>query len=455
MGTYFALPIPLADKHPNPNPSSSHSAKITPLIKAITWLTPYRLSFAVAFGLNVVGVALELSGHWSWAKSNLATLVVGNMLCAVGARSEWVLRLVYWLSVKVFRPRFFPLWMRVQIVGFLYHIGGIHSGCGLSVFLWHVVVTWEFFRHISWYHRAQLAMISICLACLFFTCLSAFPVFRGPHHNTFEIIHRFVGWSGLVSTLVFITLNVSWDVQNYRWNNTPRRLMNQLELWILLTIVIIIVLGWVTVNRVRITTLAPSDKASVMRVPGGLTSGLHTRVSLDGIREWHIFGTISPGKDAKYHYIVVAVQGKFTRMINTERPSRIYTKLWKPCGLPYFSRLFSRGLAVCTGSGIGAVGSTCIQNENWFLIWIGPDLEKTYGNELLDLICNSIPPERRLIWDTRGPLGRPNVVTLLQDMHRKWEAEVSLFIGSPTLNQQVLESCKALNIPAFGSIWDA
>lgn len=116
MGTYFALPIPLADKHPNPNPSSSHSAKITPLIKAITWLTPYRLSFAVAFGLNVVGVALELSGHWSWAKSNLATLVVGNMLCAVGARSEWVLRLVYWLSVKVFRPRFFPLWMRVQII---------------------------------------------------------------------------------------------------------------------------------------------------------------------------------------------------------------------------------------------------------------------------------------------------------------------------------------------------
>jgi hypothetical protein len=35
-----------------------------------------------------------------------------------------------------------------------------------------------------------------------------------------------------------------------------------------------------------------SDKASVIRVPGGLTSGLHTRISLGGLREWHIFGSI-------------------------------------------------------------------------------------------------------------------------------------------------------------------
>lgn len=95
----------------------------------------------------------------------------------------------------------------------------------------------------------------------------------------------------------------------------------------------------------------------------------------------------------------------------------------KPCGLPYFSRMFHRGVAVCTGSGIGAVASTCIQHEDWFLIWIGPDLEKTYGRPLLDLIERTIPPQRRLIWDTRTSLGRPDVFALLSKTYERWDAE--------------------------------
>ncbi|KAA1069291.1 hypothetical protein PGT21_019819 [Puccinia graminis f. sp. tritici] len=110
---------------------------------------------------------------------------------------------------------------------------------------------------------------------------------------------------------------------------------------------------------------------------------------------------------------------------------------------------------MCTGSGIGAVASTCIQNENWFLIWIGPNLENTYGEEIMQLICGKIPESRRLIWDTRGPLGRPDVVRLLHDTYKYWDAEVTLFVGSPEMNSNVLQSCRALKIPVFGSIWDA
>jgi hypothetical protein len=153
----------------------------------------------------------------------------------------------------------------------------------------------------------------------------------------------------------------------------------------------------------------------------------------------------------------------------------------QPCGLPYFSRLFKRGVAMCTGSGIGAVASTCMQHDSWFLIWIGPNLENTYGQEIMQLICNRIPESRRLIWDTRGPLGRPNVVPLLQETYRYWKAEgmhinlqcefnlsrllctnifldsclilfpVALFIGSPGMNSQVLQSCQALKTPVFVS----
>ncbi|EHS64359.1 uncharacterized protein PGTG_22183 [Puccinia graminis f. sp. tritici CRL 75-36-700-3] len=152
----------------------------------------------------------------------------------------------------------------------------------------------------------------------------------------------------------------------------------------------------------------PSNKASIIRVPGGLTSGLHTRVSRGGLREWHIFGSISEGKHADCHYIVMAVQGGFTRAMNEDQPETL---------------LFHRGVAICTGSGIGAVGSTCIQHDDWFLIWIGADLESTYGTEFMDFIKSKIQPERLLIWDTRGPLGRPDVNVELERVYKQWNAQ--------------------------------
>ncbi|EFP82900.2 hypothetical protein PGT21_019700 [Puccinia graminis f. sp. tritici] len=421
----------------------------------ITWFTPYRQLFVLTFTVNLIGAILELSGHWAWSKDHVTPLVVGNVLIAIAIRSEWVLRFLYWVTVKTFRPNVFPLWLRVKVVGILYHIGGVHSGCGLSALLWLVVAASAEFQQAHLHHVTSLVALGICLACVSLTCLSAFPFIRGRFHNVFEMIHRFVGWIGIVFTVLYVILESLWDVGEQRWDPRASRLMTKPELWFLVTIFIIIVFSWITIAKVPVTVYTSSDKASVIRVPGGLTSGLHTRISVGGLREWHIFGSISEGKNAEYHYIVAAVQGEFTKMLNVDKPVTLYTKRWKPCGLPYFSRLFKRGLAMCTGSGIGAVASTCIQHDNWFLIWIGPNLEKTYGKEIMQLICDRIPESRRLIWDTRGPLGRPDVVRLLQNTYLYWEAEVTLFVGSPEMNSNVLQSCRALKTPVFGSIWDA
>jgi len=141
--------------------------------------------------------------------------------------------------------------------------------------------------------------------------------------------------------------------------------------------------------------------------------------------------------------------------MNKDQPETLYTKTWKPCGLPYFSRLFNRGVAICTGSGIGAVGSTCIQHDDWFLIWIGGDLEKTYGLDFMNFITSKIPAHRLLIWDTKGPLGRPDVNIELENVYKQWDAQIALFIGSPALNKSVLRTSRARGIPVFGSIWDA
>ncbi|KAH9448772.1 hypothetical protein Pst134EA_028068 [Puccinia striiformis f. sp. tritici] len=445
----------LLDVEGRGKPGAYVAPKITPWIKITTWFTPYRQLFLLAFGINLIGAAFGLSRRWMWSLEHVMPIMMGNILLAIAIRSEWVLRFIYWIAVKSFRPRFFPLWVRLKVVGTLYHIGGVHSGCGLSAFLWQTVASYNYFREAHRHNIGFLVTLGICQACLFITCMSAFPIVRGRFHDLFEMTHRFVGWMGIISTLLSVALGSFWDIDGQRWDTHASRILRKPELWFLVAIFVIIALSWVTVTKVPVMVYAASEKATVIRVPGGLTSGLHTRISFGGLREWHIFGSISEGKDSEYHYIVAAVQGEFTRSLNVEQPTELYTKRWKPCGLPYFSRLFTRGLAICTGSGIGAVASTCMQHDSWFLIWIGPDLGGTYGKEILQLIRDRIPATRRVIWDTRGPLGRPDVVKLIHSVHNHWKAEATLFIGSPAMNANVLRSCSTLKIPVFGSIWDA
>ena len=88
-------------------------------------------------------------------------------------------------------------------------------------------------------------------------------------------------------------------------------------------------------------------------------------------------------------------------------------------GLPYLAHLYRRGIAICTGSGIGAVLSTCVQLENWFLIWIGSDMEATFGPVLFEIIARRIPKERRILFDTKKEGRRPDTMRMLRDV---WEA---------------------------------
>lgn len=105
------------------------------------------------------------------------------------------------------------------------------------------------------------------------------------------------------------------------------------------------------------------------------------------------------------------------------------------------SAMFRRGIRICTGTGIGAALSTCIQSPDWsvpilsvidmqtltswhrFLIWVGSDQEKTFGPTITGLIKKHIEPERMILWDSKKRGGRPDTVQLLKDVWKKWNAE--------------------------------
>ncbi|CAH7690014.1 hypothetical protein BY996DRAFT_4612396 [Phakopsora pachyrhizi] len=423
-------------------------------VKFWTWFSPYRQMMLLVILIQILMILVTFGDGWAYPRTHTSAMVSGNLLVATAVRSEWVLRFVYWISIKLFRG-WSPMKLRVLVVAILYHIGGLHSGCGVGAMMWLVVATTFHLMHRPLYHGLVTGTLVISLIIVVITCFVATPLVRAVYHNTFEITHRFLGWAGIISSLAFVISESWWDVNTKAWKPSGFVLLKMVEIWHILIIIILILGQWITVRKVPVEIDAPSNKVSVIKVPGGLTSGLHTRISRTGLREWHIFGSVSEGKKSDFHYMVIAVQGGFTRGLNKDQPAKLYTKTWKPCGLPYFSRLFTKGVAICTGSGIGAVGSTCIQHKDWYLIWIGSELEKTYGHNFVNFLKSRIEPERLLIWDTKGPLGRPDVNFELERVYNTWNAQVALFIGSPSLNKNVLETSRARGIPVFGSIWDA
>ena len=134
--------------------------------------------------------------------------------------------------------------------------------------------------------------------------------------------------------------------------------------------------------------------------------------------------------------------------------------------------MFKRGIRICTGTGIGAALSTCIQSPNWFLIWIGSDQEKTFGPTISGLIYKHIEPERMILWDSKKRGGRPDTVQLLKDTWESFGAEVIFITSNKQGNDEMMQGCAAgmLGLPrlfndsqltpctagmhAFGTLWD-
>ncbi|EEB98387.1 hypothetical protein MPER_02113, partial [Moniliophthora perniciosa FA553] len=173
----------------------------------------------------------------------------------------------------------------------------------------------------------------------------------------------------------------------------------------------------------------PSPKVAILRILhfcAGMQQGLLGRISRSSIMEYHAFGIVSEGKDAKYHYMICGVQGTLPlplrvplydcpcyqvtlhEVLSTTRPKTIWTRELKFAGVSNTSTLYRRGIRVCTGTGIGAALSTCLQSPHWFLIWIGSDQEKTFGPTISGLIHKHLGPERLILWDSKQRGGRPD-----------------------------------------------
>ncbi|PFH52373.1 hypothetical protein AMATHDRAFT_139898 [Amanita thiersii Skay4041] len=438
---------------PPAKPPAKPKRKVSKWILFQLWFNTYRKFFVIAFGLNMIGLGFAAGGIWEYANIYSGPIVVANFNFAILMRNEVFGRLLY-LIVNTCFAKWPPLSFRLGCTSVLQHLGGIHSGCALSGLVWLLYKVIMNFIDTRIQHPAVLVMGMITLTIVGLSALSAFPWIRNNHHNVFERHHRFLGWTGLFSTWSFVILFDMWDKENRRWNTSGVHLVRQQDFWFTLGMTVFVALPWFFVREVPIDIELPSSKVAVIRFKRGMQQGLLGRISRSPIWEYHAFGIISEGKHAKYHYMIAGVQGDFTRSLVQDPPKTIWTRELKFAGVSNTSAIYKRGVRVCTGTGIGAGLSTCIQSPNWFLIWIGSDQERTFGPTISGLIHKHVEPERLLLWDSKQRGGRPDLMKIIKEAYYSFGAEVVFITSNYVGNSEMLQGCKEAGIPAFGTLWD-
>ncbi|GJE86866.1 hypothetical protein PsYK624_029490 [Phanerochaete sordida] len=436
-----------------PKPAPKPKKKVSKWILWQLWFNTYRKLFTIAFSLNMIGLGLAASGHWPYAVKYQGAIVTANFNFAILMRNEIFGRLLY-LFVNTFFAKWTPLKWRLGCTSVLQHLGGIHSGCAVSGIAWLLYQVITVYGQRPFEHTSLLVIGVITNITVFLTACAAIPWVRNTHHNVFERHHRFVGWTGLFLTWSFTLLTDIWEPATQTWNLNGVHFVRQQNFWFVLGMTTFIALPWICTREVPVDIELPSPKVAIVRFRRGMQQGLLGRISRSAVKEYHAFGIISEGTHAKYHYLICGVQGDFTRSLVNDPPKTLWTRELKFAGVSNTSTLYKRGIRICTGTGIGAALSTCIQSPYWYLIWIGSDQEKTFGPTISGLIHRHIEPERLLLWDSKVRGGRPDTMKILSEVYHSWQAEVVFITSNYIGNSEMMQGCKEAGIPCFGTLWD-
>ncbi len=119
----------------------------------------------------------------------------GCVLITVLVRQSTVLRLAYFLLLNIFRYWWVPLPVKHAVVSFIWHIGGVHSGCAASAIIWLgyalALLCSQSNTMAMW---GVVIVAAVLLLALVSVIVTALPQMRARYHDLFESVHRFVGW---------------------------------------------------------------------------------------------------------------------------------------------------------------------------------------------------------------------------------------------------------------------
>ncbi|RDA93987.1 hypothetical protein CP533_5008 [Ophiocordyceps camponoti-saundersi (nom. inval.)] len=426
-------------------------------------LIVYRRLFSLVWLLNLAALAalLVLMPGMEW----FATLTAANLVAAVLVRQDSVINLLYAVFCSV--PVSAPLWLRTRCAK-IYHLGGVHSGAGVCATAWLLASSIRSTIVFAQLGRAGpgeslpglvVSWLLSTLCCAIVCC--AWPSFRKRHHDVFERLHRFLGWSSLALFWARTVISAR-DSSIGSGGDIGNALLRSPSFWMLGIATCSVASSWLWLRRVRVDAIPLSDHAIQLSFDYAVpVNGSFTRISTRPLLEWHSFATIPEphGTDSEKlanrpgYSLVVSNAGDWTKACIRNPPSHLWVRGLPTCGVMRIATLFNRVVVVATGSGIGPllghIGQPSCPTQ---LIWSAPSPEKTFGKGILDTIRRTIPDA--VIHDTRVK-GRPDLVTMAFNLARDFEAEAVIIISNEKITKKVVYGLETRGIPAYGAIFDS
>ena len=391
-----------------------------------------------------------LSGRWvqdaGIATSLIAQMALYNFTLGILIRQQRVVNALFWLATRI--PTSWPLSIR-WTAGKIFHFGGLHSGgtgMGTAWFIFLLVgIGYNWINDVGTETLTTLWLTATMVTLMVGMIATAIAPIRAKFHNNFELVHRFAGWS---------LLALFWAHSASLSHDHGQAFLQTSGFWVLCLITFSIVLPWLSLKKVPIQVVKPSNHAVSVRFNYGDTpfAGSSNAISISPLREWHSFANIpTPGTDG--YRLVISRAGDWTGNFIDNPPSHVWVKGITTAGVARVEVLFKKVVYVGTGSGIGPILPHLLAHDvPNKLIWSTRSPRKTYGDDLVDEIERNT--ENPLIWDT-DERGKPDLTSLALAAVRETGAEAVIIISNQKLTQRVIYDIEMHNIPAFGAIWDS
>ncbi|MGI5454626.1 hypothetical protein ACQEWB_15900 [Streptomyces sp. CA-249302] len=407
------------------------TAALPPLTSAPRRLLkhPRLMHYNRLAGLVIATNLAFLYTSWRPGTETLAHASLANLALAVLVRQQYVVNLLFRLAT--WPPTSWPLRIRWTL-GKVYHFGGLHVGGALAGAAWFLALTISTpntpLAAVGWTLTGLLALI----------IATALPPFRSRHHDHFEKIHRYGGWTALA---LF-------------WTHTLLSGAGPLSVAVLAVATFSVALPWLRLRKVPVRLERPSPHVVLARFDHGETpfAGSSTAISRSPLKEWHSFANVpAPGEPG--FRLTISRAGDWTGAFIDDLPPRVWVKGITTAGVANIETLFTKVVYVATGSGIGPCLPHLLAAEvPSRLVWATREPRTTYGDALVDEIL-AVQPDA-LVWDTSRH-GKPDMVRLAYQAYREFGAEAVICISNKKLTWQVVHGLERRGIPAYGAIWDS
>lgn len=413
-------------------------------------LTLYRKLFILVFLINLGIFAWFLTKEAN--AQRIAGVTVANLFIAVVHRQEYVVNAYYWLFTQV--PLSAPFWIRATAAR-VYHIGGLHSGCGVSGTIWFILFVGQATKELAG-HKGTISVptlvVAYCIMALLVGILAfAYPSLRIKHHDRFEMTHRFMGWTAIALVWALTVLLAN----DYKPDDISigKALVRNPHFWLVTIMTFSIILPWIRLRKRKVVSEVLSKHCVRFYFDYATPSlGVGVRISTSPLTEWHSFALV-PVPEKGGYYLTISRAGDWTSQRIEDPPTEIWVRGIPIRGMLSVASLFRRVLFVATGSGIAPVRSCLpLMKTPFRVLWTCPNARQTYGDSYVDDILDTSPDT--IIYNTRTH-GKPDMIKLVYRVAKDFQPEAVCVVSNEKLTRKIVYGMVSRGIPAFGPIWDS